>query len=282
MLTSSVLIIGCSVKLDPELAEKQVEKGIQALRIFDFSSAYDLLEPAVPALSEDAAIYVEAKYALAVVLWHKSPPSAENIDRALELFHQLLERDDLNPELRGQIQLDLGRIYEVVDYPGDEKDVARARTQYEMVIEKFKGTELGFQAVLRLENTYAKLLTDEGFRKQIEILENYLESNQDAAVDGGWKSIAYGEIGDAYFYGLGQPQPALEAYKKAHQFGFTQPENVDREFWKIAACAEAAGQKADAIKYYTLVANDIRSRYHTQAALILKDKYGVKAMPDNG
>lgn len=203
---SVVLVVasGCAETKDREAAAKA---GIEAVEFFDFTAALHLLRPVQAEWPEDDPRWLEITYALGLAAWHASPPRQEWIELADRLFERIAEREGDNL-IGAMARMNLARIAEIVDFPGDEPDFETALSIYDALRTEYAGEDIGMQAALRQASLIAFDLTEASARQAIALLAEELERNPDTR----WAPVVWQYIGDLYIRWLNEIEPALEAY----------------------------------------------------------------------
>lgn len=272
------ILPGCSSERsrDPDQIEMKLRQGEEALSFFDFNRARQLLAEVQPHLQPGSDQWVEATYALGLASWHSSPSTSAFINQAEALFEALIAARP-ESDFALQARIDLGRIDEIRDYRGDAVQIDRARERWREVMDLSPGTDFGYQAMLRLAQTYAQTLDFAEVQEATLIISNYLEKYPDSA----WVSVAAQYLGDLYADYLDELEPALEAYQIAHQRGFANRARADLYVWRMAEFARRLDQQHLAVDYYQEILEKYpRSMFGTLARDHLREY--VKQYPDSG
>ncbi len=254
---------GCSEKneLGHLPVEAQVEAGLDALRIFDFQSAYEILSVVQPELSTSSEQWVFATYALGLAAWHKTPPSPDAVEEAKSLFQSVVEQSP-ESECAASALLDLGRIAEISDYLGEATDVAAAQVYYQKVREQFPGTDMSARATVLLAQTMAQSFEPTEVTTAIELLNAEMEAQPDSPWLG---TMAQYEAQLHAFY-KHDYAASLEPYETAMDAGFPRSSEADVSLWQMGLLAEEAGEDFIAARVFSrLVKNYPRSIYGTVA-----------------
>lgn len=263
MLAWAMLAPGCG---SPEGSKGGVEKsayerGITALEMFDFQEAYLQLSQAYPDISRDDPRWLEATYACALASWHRPPPDPEKINQAVGLFRELLAAE-IPDDWKARVRLSLARVYEVGDFPDDEIDLAAARELYQQVQKDHPTDEFGYQATLRLAQTYAQQLDEPFVREAIGLIQAQIERDPDSP----WAAVAWQYIGDLYAMSLQDQAAALRAYLHTEQMGFPNESRSDVYLWRMAQWASELGRLEEAVRLWTRIVVEFpRSPYGTIA-----------------
>lgn len=248
-------------KLSESERNERIAEGIFALSIFDFNNAYNSLVDAQASLPETHEDWLMVSYALAIATWHSTPPRFERIELSKDLLERIAHLE--GESIMGiQARMDIARIAEVIDYPGDTKNIIEARDIYHSIMTQHSGTALGTQALLRLAEIHAEDLTPESALKAINTIESYLEINPDAE----WASIAWQYLGDLYWQRFNDAGNALDAYKAADALGFANTAKTDTYLWRMGMWASQSGNMLDAVDLWSrIVSNHPRSIFGTAA-----------------
>ncbi len=263
LLIASLLLGGCGGSSNKGFAdnEARLEEAAKALTIYDFDKAYKLLTPIQDELEVGTPLWEKATYTLALAAWHKSPPDSFNLGQATELLDSLIKHGS-SEDLVATARIDLGRIYEVPSYPGDTTDVEKARALYREVIETHAGDDFGYQAIMRLAQTYVQQLDEAGLEEAFRLIQVAVDDYPENP----WKAVAAQYLGDLYADDLGDYAKALEAYQIAQKIGFPVRSKADIYTWRMGIFAERAGQERLAMDYFHEVVTDFpRSVYGTYA-----------------
>ncbi|MGF1679569.1 MAG: tetratricopeptide repeat protein [Candidatus Methylacidiphilales bacterium] len=256
-------LISCGTQHDATRLEAEVQEALEALKTFDYAKTEHLLQKNVSHLDKASPLRVEAHYALALSKWHRTPPKREATEQARSILVSLL-KEPLDPQLKGQLQLDIARIDEVVDYPGDQPRIDDARVVYRELMQTHRD-DIGFQAAMRLANSYAKHADTQGLEEAVRILNSYLKDCPDLPE---WKSMAYMYLGRLYGGPLNKPGEALDVLQKAHQLGFITTSREDESLWRMAQWAEKAGRQNESLPYYRIIIKEKpRSQFQTLARI---------------
>lgn len=277
------LIIGLSGCSKPPDREDLARQGLEAVEFFDFPTGLNKLLPIQADWPEDDPQWLEITYALALSAWHASPPRAEWMELAESLFTLIAEREG-DSTVGLTARMNLARMAEISDFPGDEPDYETARRIYTEIIESQDGTDLAMQAGLRLANLKAFTFTEDGARAAIALILDQLERMPDTE----WASVAWQYIGDIYINFLNDRSAALAAYEQAYERGFANVARTDLYLWRMGQFAEELDRQAEALHWYRkIVAEHPRSifgtwahQYMTRLARTLEEPTELPPPPD--
>ena len=146
----------------------------EELICFNFSVSYKLFERLLLTLKSEHPLYFKTVLAKAICAQQITPPTRSNLDEACVLFKQVAEQcQDERIVIRSIINL--GRVAELRDYPGDEIDLDKARSYYQQVIDRWPNTDEANEAMLWIAGTYIQVLDDAVATEQgIKLLEQWL------------------------------------------------------------------------------------------------------------
>lgn len=248
MLVMISLLIGCA-EAPPK--ETIARRGLDAVEFFDFTTGLNLLSQVQPDWPEDDPLWVEITYGLALSAWHASPPRAEWIALAESLFTVIAHKEP-DTAVGLQARMNLARLAEIVDFPGDTPDYETATSLYRELIEQPHDPDIAMQAALRLANLQAFTFTEEGVRSAIALILAQLERNPHPD----WASVAWQYIGDLNTRFLDDKSAALDAYAEAYALGFVNVPRADAALWRMGQFAEALERTEEAVHWYKMVVLD--------------------------
>ncbi len=253
---------GCTNDRHSDLPpEKQLDRGLEALSIFNFNEAQKFLSLAQPQYEVGSTNWPLATYSLALATWHSTPPNAENVAKAKALLLQVVEQAP-SSEFAASALVDLGRIEEASDYLGDVENIPSAREYYQRVRMDFPQSEMSFRATLFLAQTYAQTFDPEQVEIGIELLDQLMASNPPEK----WKGLAAQYTAQLYAFYLDQPEKAYDAYRMAVDSGLPRPADIDVSLWQFGLLAEKAGHELEAVEIYSEILREHpRSIYGTLA-----------------
>ncbi|GHB98802.1 tetratricopeptide repeat protein [Cerasicoccus arenae] len=252
---------GCGSPDDPtgEALLTPTEKGLSALKMFDYDEAYQQLSKVQPTLAPTDPQWLEVTFAYALASWHRPPPNQRNIDQAAQLFNEMINAK-VSEEWKTRAQLSLARIYEVDDYIGDKVDLAKAREIYRQVQNRYPTGDFGYQASLRLAQTYVQELEPKAIEQGIDIVREQIARDPESP----WAAVAYQFLGDIYIQANGDAAAALKAYQMAEKIGFSNNSRTDAYLWRMAGWAKQIGEEPEAVRLWTHIVEEFpRSPYGT-------------------
>lgn len=255
-------LTGCTQERAVERsASEKLEKAESLVRILDFEGARELLLTTRPLFEKGEPQWSRSTYLLAVSDRFIKPVVPERIREAESLLEELF-RESGNPELRSQAALDLGRLREREDYPGEPTDLAKARSWYREAEAIAPGIDMIARSRLRLAFSYAKQLEKEPVQEAITILKEFLSEHPDNP----WSSVTLQYIGDLYAFWLNDTAAGFPYYERAYERGFSIETLTDRFLWRIIVWAEENNRPEKVIQYASeLIDGYPRSTYQTLA-----------------
>lgn len=279
---------GCSS--DADLAsgspQAQVARGVEYLRVFNFSSAYKVLSQVQPELDQSSDDWSLATYSLALSAWHKSPPSPAAVEEAKVLLEAVVANDP-DSTWTASALLDLGRMAEVADFLGDTTDVAAARSYYRQVLQDFPDTEMSARATAFLAQSMAQSFEPLEVASAIELLAAEIEAQPDSP----WVGVLAQYTAQLYAFYLDDVEAALPFYHIAMEVGFPRSADADVSLWQFGRLSEEAGEDLMAAEIFTrLVEQYPRSTYgtiardriieiartHPQAEIVMPELQGIR------
>ncbi|MDQ8206350.1 hypothetical protein QEH52_02440 [Coraliomargarita sp. SDUM461003] len=235
--------------------------GIEYLRVFNFSDAYQVLSDVQSSYSPEgnAADWQVATYSLAIAAWHQSPPSQEGLLEARSLMESIIEHAP-GSLYAASAMLDIGRILEIAYFHGDSVDVLAAQRYYQRVREEFAGTDMALRATLYLAQSRAQSFDSVEVQTAIDLLESEMSELEDSP----WLGILAQYTAQLYAFYLDQPKQALQPYAIAMEAGFPRSADSDASLWQFALLAEKAEDYEFAARIFARLLQDFpRSIYAT-------------------
>ncbi len=258
LLVWLVTLSGCAEAPDDQTLAR---RGLEAVDFFDFTTGMNKLMQVQPDWPMDDPQWLEITYALAVSAWHASPPRAEWIELAESLFTLIAEEEGYTT-VGVAARMNLARLAEIIDFPGDVPDYETAKAIYMDILERRAGQDVAMQAALRLANLQAYTLTEEGAQAGVALIQHQLELNPDSP----WASVGWQYLGDMYIHFLQDRAAALDAYAEAYRLGFANVPRSDAYLWRMGQFAEELERKEEALRWYrVLIVDHPRSIFGTWA-----------------
>jgi len=247
-------------------AEKLIDEGTNSLVSFDFVNAYITFAAALEQLTPTDARWVRAAYGKAVAAQHRTPPTPEWINEAVQLYEQIAGKDR-NDAFAARGRISLGRIAELRDYAGDEVDLAGARAHYVEAIDRWPDSETADEAALWLAGTFIQDTADlDAVRRGVAMLEEWLKRRPDNA----YAATMHIYLAETYFQTLKNDRRVIECYLNADRLGIPGRSNAGVIYWRLAAIAERTDEIDIAIRYYqkiVIVTPTSGRAYESQMAL---------------
>ncbi len=223
------------------------DKATEELVCFNFQVSYDMFADLLEVMPAEHELYYKSLYAKATCAQHITPPTQILLDEATALFDQVAN-DCPDKALAGQALINLGRIAELRDYPGDNIDLVKAREYYDAVIAKYPDQELADQAAIWKAGTYILVVGDKESKLQgVKLLEDWLARRPDNA----YASPMWTYLGETYELDLKDNHRALDCFVKADAIGLPAESQVSSYYWRMALLAESLPTGLDtSITYY--------------------------------
>ncbi len=252
----SICLILLSICHTPALAstDDAFAAARQTLVELDWKSAIRLYTPLRDAAKPGSKEWNEATYCLATAYHHVQPPSYDTIQSALNNYQQVIDKAS-DPRFVARAMMNLGRVYELRDYPEDIVDMDKAREAYEQVVARFPGDPIAGEAALRAASTLVMAFDEPNYEKVkagVAFLEKWLADHPNEEL----ASVMWQYIGDAYFRPLQDYKNALQAYEKVDKLGWTDQGNQGPWYWRCAQLAERFLDQPEpeiAAKYYAKI-----------------------------
>jgi tetratricopeptide (TPR) repeat protein len=235
-----VVLVGltaCSRKAselsDAELT-KAFEQATEELVCFNFPASYQLFSDLLASLPAEHPLYFKTTYGKATCAQHITPPTHAMLNEAITLFEQIVNQCK-DEQLVGRSMINLGRIAELRDYPGDEIDLVKARDYYTKVVERYASSELADEAILWTAGTYIQVVADRDSKLHgVEMLEKWLKDRPDNA----FASPMWTYLAQTYQLELMDLSNALNCYLMADKIGLPVDSQVSMIYWRMATIAE--------------------------------------------
>lgn len=275
------LITGCGTNPYEELLAdppKALAAGQDLFEIYSFKEAREILEPLREQSEVGSEIWQESTFLLGLCRWHITPRGEFEVNSAVALLEELIEKTPQSSLIPDAL-IEVGRIYEIVDYPGDSKNVPKAREYYERVIADYPDHELAAIAILRLGQTYAEEISNkESVNKAIEIVETWVNEHPEST----YRSVLFRFIGETQVEILNDLENGLNNLILADESSMMPASRRGQEFLRIATIAEKLGKIDIAIKYHEFIYQKARRYSHVYLSeLKVKELRGETPEPEN-
>jgi tetratricopeptide (TPR) repeat protein len=243
----------------------ELERALAELSHLNFEQAYRHFSRAARDAAPRSQAWQTAVFGQATCAQHMTPPSAARAREAAELYRQLLA--EAPDRFAPRAVLNLGRMAELRDYPGDSADLPAARRFYQEVIDRWPDDPIASEATLRLAAAYIQTYKGEDVHRGIAILQVWLSNHpSDPLAAGMW-----GYLGDTYLEPLKDYRRSIDSYLQADRLGFVDRTRQGVVYWRIAVMSDRfTDDRARAIEYYTKIvtdAPDSGKAYEAQLAL---------------
>ncbi|WP_269523144.1 tetratricopeptide repeat protein [Coraliomargarita parva] len=259
---SAFLISACDKQSDTQAStDELIERGMSALKTVSYDSAYDYFARAQATLTQEDPRWTQVVYGEALSSWYQSPANKTSVNTAVGLLNQIIEAKPQS-EFAASAMIDLGRIHEVVDYPGDEADVEAAQSYYNKVRDQFADSDMSIRASIYLAQSMAQSLTPENIREAISVLNQELMKQPSPS----WSGLLQQYKAQLYAYYLHEPKQALEPYAEAMRDGFPKTSDSDKYLWQLGVLAgDNDDLKLESEAYTNILNNYPRSAYGSVA-----------------
>jgi tetratricopeptide (TPR) repeat protein len=242
----------------------------QSLAELNWKQVINRYEPLQATAQKDTPEWREATFCLATGYQHVQPPDQDTIGRAESLYQEIV-RDSKDVRYVTRSMMNLGRIAELRDYPGDKMDLDGARAKYLEVVEKYPNEPIASEATLRAGATLVMAYDAPSFEKAkqgIALLEKWLADHPKDPM----ASVMWEYTGNSYFQPLNDPKNAMRCWENCDRIGWIDPANQGPAFWRAAQVAERQLKEPKiAAKYYRKIILDTpTSGKAYQAALALQ------------
>lgn len=261
---------------------KLQEEALRLTAIFNYNAAgavYEKLRAVAEPGSEQWAL---ATFGAATAAWHSLPPSSGQIDKARELFTELTVTMDASSPYWARAHLNLARMYEMENFPGDEVAPLKAREHYYEVLNNAADPVHADEAAGRLAaNAFFEYEDPEVVRAGLETLEEYLARRPQSPIG----PTLWNFLGESYWRLLQDAQKSHDAFWRSEQLGSTELARRWMVYWRMAWLAQhELGEPAKAIQHYQwIIDNAPRSPriYEARMAIqdILEDHPELRSVP---
>lgn len=247
MLLSCLLPqIACAADKDADPNTKAFKQATEELVCFNFQVSYQRFDELLVTLTPDHPLYFKALLAKAICAQHITPPTQALNDEAISLFKQIAG-ECKDKQIAGRATMNLGRIAELRDYPGDPIDLEKARSYYQQVIDTYPNKELADEATLWKAGTYIQVVGDNASKlKGLDILIQWLAKRPNNR----FASPMLTYMGSTYQLELNEPAKALDCYIKADKIGLPADSQISSFYWRMALLAEKLPNELDTCVLY--------------------------------
>ncbi|MCD8482165.1 MAG: hypothetical protein LR015_05530 [Verrucomicrobia bacterium] len=240
VLVALAMVSGCARKpADALLSEEEVaelkSEAASLVSIFDFDRAnpiYAHIRRGTEQGSEDWAL---ATFGLATTFWHSLPPNRNNIAEATRLFTEITTTKTAESVYWGRAHLNLGRIAEMENFPGDRVDTVTALNHYRQVLTTLPGTPEADEAAGRIAaNSLFDRDHPERLRAAFQELRAHLERGANPQIE----PALWNFLGENYWNFLEDAGSSVYAMIRTANTGAVQPSRLGVLYWRIAWLAE--------------------------------------------
>lgn len=251
LLLTGGLFTGCD-RVDPLYPEERLklllEEASRAVTVFNYNEAYRLYGQAREIAEVESEDWIVATFGLATSGWHRLPPNRGSISESRSLFEELVEVLPKDSIFRIRSQLNLGRLHELRNFPGDSVNPEIARVYYRTVMEEQAGTIFADEAAGRLASSFLREFErPEVVRASLVELETYLRGRQDSPI----ANVLYYFLGTKYWTYLRDPERSFDSFERAIERGLVEQARIWQVYWRMAEMAENhLNRPLDAAAYY--------------------------------
>jgi tetratricopeptide (TPR) repeat protein len=242
-LLAVVVLIGCSGSPHPGTGD-DLAVGVSQLCSYRFDQAQAAFARAAP--SADPTTSRQARLGLATCWQHATPATGATITEAENLYRELARGTD---EIAALATLQLGRLAELIDYPGDRIDLPQARTWYRATIERWPESPRAGEAEFRLLGTDLQSLDPAQMRPAMARAETYLAAHPRDP----WTGVIQLQLSDAYLRPLGDRAAARRWLRAAISTGLPDPNQAWQAWWRLARLSESLSDPPGAIAAYRMI-----------------------------
>jgi tetratricopeptide (TPR) repeat protein len=256
LLTSSFLT-GCrrGEPIDPaERLSYLLERAALEASVFNYNDALRSYTEARALAEFSTDEWIEATFGAATAAWHRLPPNRSSIAEARQLFESLVEAIPEDSIFHGRALLNLGRLAEQRNFPGDIVDSEAARVLYRKVQSLWTGHILADEAAGRLAaSALREFERPEIVRAALVELENYIENRPESPI----ASVLFFFLGEKYWTYLKDGERSFAAFERALEIGLVEQARIWQVYWRMAELAERElGQPLTAAAYFRRIVEE--------------------------
>jgi tetratricopeptide (TPR) repeat protein len=259
-----------------------METAQAQLEAFAWDKAYESFKAVADAAPPKSEQWAQATFGAAVAISNSQPAASESAQTAARLYRQILAE---TPKSRfiPRSMMNLGRLKELRDFPGDNPDLDGAVELYQQVAAKWPNDPIAGEATLRAAAAMVQAYDVPDFvkvKQGVALLEQWLAGHPHDPL----ASIMWQYLGDTYFLPLGDTAKnkgetdqmkayyvkSLACYGQTEKIGWTDAGNQGPILWRCAVISEIVGNTPLAIRYYTQIVTDTPNSgkaYESQLAL---------------
>lgn len=234
-----------------ESMDARIEEAITFLSLYDFDAAYGLLPDLAAEIPSGHSRWEEVTYAAAIAQWHKAPGTRLNIEAAERLLEQLLEVGP-DPNRRAQYALDLGRIAEVEDFPGDVRNPQAARLRYRQALDLAQSEST--EAEIRLRMVQLDMETLEAERIEVAVAD--LHSMLDRGFGEPWRTLIWLLLGEVHAAYALDDEAALDAFLQVDLEHFPITSRIPGFVWRRAQLSLQLERPEEAARQFQLILDE--------------------------
>lgn len=267
VLAALALVLTACHRADPHAADRLIEQASGEVAGLNFSEGLRLFDQALTTLDPASPAWPRATFGKAMCAQHVMPPTAQLIESSRTSFEALLAQAPDSP-LAPRVTIDLGRLCELRDYPGDVIDLDGARVWYQKAIDRWPDSDIADEAALWLAGTYIQVTDDDAaVRRGVAMLDAWLARRPGNAI----AATMWLYLADTRFVRLHEIDAALDCYIRADELGLPVETKAGAIYWRIAVLAEGRpGRLPVAVAYYQKIIRNAPTSgraYEAQIAL---------------
>ena len=244
-------------------ADDAMNEARDALVLFDWDGAYQKFTAIAKSAPPKSEAWAQATFGAAAAVCNRQPASKDYADTAAALYQSII---DSTPDSKyaPRALMNLARIKELRDYPGDQPDLDGATQLYLKVASNWPDRPIASEATLRAASAMVQAYDVPDFAKVkqgVSLLESWIAAHPADPMQG----VMLQYLGDIYFMPLGDTAKAnhqqdkmidyykksLACYDKVDAIGWVDAGNQGPVYWRMAVLSETVGNLPSAIKYYT-------------------------------
>jgi len=236
-----------------DTVDERIDEATRMLVLYKFDQASGRFERLLGDVTpSETDRWERVNWGLAVCAQCVRPSSADLIERARRHYQAIADSDSTSL-IAARATLQLGRLAEQVNFPGDQADVEAARTWYERVTQRWPDDPIAHEAATRLAGSWMSSADVQEVRHGFDYLLDWLEQHPGNS----YASLMHQTLGQVALQILQDPERGVHHYTRAVELGLSNPVSLGMIAWTIARVADRQIDQIDtAVKYYQLVITD--------------------------